>query len=174
MPLRLRFIGSFFSSSISGLPGCVKDTAIAWWKDFNSFLDIDSSKYVEEHIGIRNDTVYYGQYLSSSSGQINFYRSEGTFSYIDPSDGSLIEDIVIPTNGLFTIPSNGICEINTNDGSYYPICERSGNILHDVDVHSVHISVSSPSWAETLYGSDYLNQCGFLNKTVSDSLGYDW
>jgi hypothetical protein len=337
---------------------------------------------IEESIGTRIDTVYYGQYLDATSGQINFYRtgsSAGTFDYTDPSDGSLVEGVLIPETGLYTIPANGICDIgvyprsggtvsgllafdgvddyvgfssipdvtgskevsfklyvheavavliqpifviqssNTDklyceitpsngemrvyaglngtdasvtidltslstdwlgevlnieiiksagqiisvlvngedlatfsttgsslsdgfriggiigtptflaeqiyiwdltigsshqwlgqpngnldsawedikgsiDGtvngsptttsidtgitlsytSFYPVCERAGTVLHDVTESSRHISVATPSWSETLYGSDFLNQCGFIDKEQSDYLGYDW
>lgn len=130
-------------------------------------------------IGSNNGTVNgspttYDLPLGGTPSVINFYRNTGTFSYINPVDGSLVSGVTIPANGLYTIPATGICEINTSDGSYYPVCEREGIVIHDVKENSVHISVSSPDWQETLYGSDYLNQCGFLDKATSDTLGYDW
>lgn len=134
----------------------------------NSFV------FIEESIGTRIDRVYFGQYLDSSSGQINLYRSGGTYDYIDPSTGNSVTGNAIPGDGLITIPVNGICEITTSDGSRYPICERAGDVLHDILENSIHISVSTPSWSETLYGSDYLNQCGFLDKATSDALGLPW
>lgn len=174
MGFKLRLIGSIFGRFLSSLPSCIKDVTIAWWKNFNSIINVDGTDYVEESIGTRIDTVYYGQYLTVSSGQINFYRTTGTFSYIDPSDGSTVSDVSMPVDGLFTIPANGICEITVSDGSWYPICERAGSVLHDVDANEIHISVSTPDWDETLYGSDYLNQYGYLDKETSDALGYSW
>lgn len=58
--------------------------------------------------------------------------------------------------------------------SFYPVCERAGTVLHDVMENSTHISVATPIWAEGLYGSDYLNQKGYVNKTDSDALSYAW
>ncbi len=365
------------------LPLCSRDLAVSWHRNLNSRIDEgDTYPYVKDSIGIRTDTVYYGQYLDATSGQINFLRTSGTFDYIDPSDGSFVEGISIPGTGLYTIPANGICDIgvgpiqdsvvglldfdgnddyvllNTvpditgdkliefnlylksistpgstqtlinfssdtldhlsvfmasgqdylyiscttavvttnfrvglssltaneilnikvnkstgvinsvliNDVSYpinnatastivgsriigavniaseyfdngylwdiniyddpsgtntltnnfpgqpagdtdaawddtvgsltatvngspslatiyfgditydsfYPICEKAGIVLHDVNENSIHISVDSPSWSESLYGSDYLNQQGFVIKAESDTLGYDW
>jgi len=174
------------SHTYSGQPAGNQDSA---WADNTGSIDgaldgvlsttsiSDTDQYVEESIGTRIDTIYYGQYLDATSGQINFYRSNdpgvNTFSYTDPSAGSLVEDVDIPVGGLYAIPANGICNIITSDGSEYPVCERAGTVLHDVE-NGIHISVTSPSWSESLYGSDYLNQCGFVNKELSDQLGLPW
>lgn len=130
--------------------------------------------YVKDSIGTDTRDVYYGQHLDPTSGQIDFKRTSGTFDYTDPTDGSLIEGVSIPSDGLYTVPTNGICEIITSDGSHYPCCERAGTVLHDVNEDSIHISIDSPVWSEGLYGTDYLNQYGFITKTDSDALGYDW
>lgn len=132
------------------------------------------SDVIKDEIGIDTRQVYYGQYLTSSSGQINLYRSSGTYDYIDPSDGSSVTGNTIPASGLITVPVGGICEITTSDGSRYPICERVGDVLHDVLENSKHISVDTAVWDETLYGSDYLNQYGYVTKSDSDAEGYDW
>jgi hypothetical protein len=155
--------GSSFS-----IPICAQDLAVAFYKDLNSIQNNE----VNEEIGIRFDTVYYGQYLSS--GTINFYRTTGTFDYIDPSDGSQITGVSMPGTGLWAVPVNGVAEIEIDDGSYYPVCERAGDVLHDVSGNAIHISVSTPVWDETLYGSDYLNQCGYINKALSDFMAYNW
>lgn len=131
-----------------------------------------TSTYVEDAIGEDTRNIYYGQYLIS--GTIDFNRTSGTFDYTDPSDGSLVEDAAIPSDGLYAIPVNGICEVVTSDGSRYPVCERAGNVLHDVFENSTHISVTTPVWGETLYGSDYLNQQGYITKADSDALSYLW
>jgi hypothetical protein len=358
-----------FTRSISGLlPACVRDLAVSWHKNLNNTVNEgDTYPYVKDEVGDRTDDVYYGQYLDATSGQINFYRTSGTFDYTDPSDGSLVEGVSIPGTGLYTIPVNGICDIgvypregyidglldfdgvddyvsfsgypdidgnkivkfnvyvrdlsagfsfkenefstdqfifyidsgyfyirvtrftryridnilpengveysfevdksaevvnsitingvaatttsvsssngnesstigryvdnnlsitystslfwgfeiesvfassgqpsgNTNGAwddtigvitatvngaptttnigtesdaeytSFYPVCERAGTVLHDVEA-GIHISVATPSWSEFLYGSDWLNQYGFIDKELSDSLGYDW
>lgn len=139
-----------------------------------SKVDISpGTPYVEEEIGTRIDTVYYGQYLDATSGQINLYRTTGTYDYTDPSTGNSVTSNAIPGSGLITVPANGICEIITSDGSEYPVCERAGTVLHDVE-NGIHISVATPSWSETLYGSDYLNQCGFVDKELSDQQGLPW
>ena len=124
--------------------------------------------------GSYDGTVFGTPGVTETPYYINFYRTSGTFDYTDPSDGSLVEDVSIPATGLYTIPANGICEIVTSDGSEYPICERAGNVLHDISENSIHISVNNPSWSETLYGSDYLNQEGFVDKVDFDTAGYTW
>ncbi len=378
MGLRLNIVSAYVRKRLARLPACVRDIAISWHKNLGSRIDEgDTYPYVKDSIGLRTDTIYYGQYLDATSGQINFYRTSGTFDYTDPSDGSLVEGVSIPATGLYTIPANGICDIGvdpvegdvlglldfdgvddyvsssalydvtgdqvlsftcyitdisvfgplfriwdnsaashwsiwvntgvlyvytrsttitnssatydltglqdtklevvitkvgteitsvtinsidisvisnsstgiTNDpginigvytsggggktylgsgyiwnvninnthtyigqpngnldsawedttgtvdltvyGSpstidlvgigdstsytyFYPTCERAGTVLHDVTENSIHISVDTPSWSESLYGSDYLNQNGFVTKVESDSLGYDW
>jgi len=387
MSLRLNIVATYVRKKLARLPQCVRDLAVSWHKNLNITIDEgDTYPYVKDSIGTRTDTVYYGQYLDAASGQINFYRTTGSFDYIDPSNGSLITSVLIPATGLYTVPANGICEININpktnvvidgilnflefdtnvifssvpdvsgnktisftlflqedpnfgaqpdfhniinfqdvsastdhfvlyyadtaiDGrtlvfqpsltfgqsvfidydtysnqiidvvvtkttgvissvsingdivstsvatsvsnypnangyigsntspgnystafiwdvvvsgvfsssgqpfgntdsswddtigaitasisgspnstyilsdsgdtepvytSYYPICERAGNVLHDVLENSVHISVDTPVWSESLYGSDYLNQNGFVTKAESDALSYTW
>lgn len=172
-----------WGSGMVSLPYCLQDNVVSWWLDFNNIQD---NSYIEELIGTRTDTIYYGQYLDSTSGQIDFKRSSGTFDYTDPSDGSRIEDVPIPVNGLVTVPINGICDIGINragiwDGidfsiydAFYPVCETAGTVLHDIKADSLHITVDTPVWAESLYGSDYLNQYGFITKAESDALGYTW
>jgi hypothetical protein len=85
------------------------------------------------------------------------------------------------TVGSITATLSGVSStrnINSNGDitytSFYPTCERAGTVLHDVTENSIHISVDTPSWSESLYGSDYLNQKGFVTKSESDALGYDW
>lgn len=175
MPIIANIVAVWRNRLRGGLPSCVKNsgTVVSWFKDLlarRKIVIVDETAYyaVDDAIGVRSDDIYYGQYLDATSGQINFYRSTGTFDYTDPSDGSLVEDVAIPGDGLYTIPVNGICDIVTSDGSRYPCCERAGTVLHDVLENSVHISVSSPSWAETLYGSDHLNQYGYATKTNYD------
>jgi len=115
--------------------------------------------------------VFFGQYLSS--GTINFGTGRsGTFDYTDPSDGSSVTGVAMGT--AVSVPANGICDIVTSDGSDYPCCERAGTVLHDVLENSEHILITSPVWAEALYGTDYLNQYGYTDKTHSDAAGYDW
>ena len=133
-----------------------------------------TSEFVEDSIGTRWSPVYYGQYLDSGSGQINLYRSSGTYDYTNPQDGTKITGNAIPGNGLISVPVSGMCEIETSDGSYYPLCERFGDVLHDISENEIHISVLTPSWSEELYGSDHLNQCGFIDKEMSDFMGYLW
>lgn len=175
MGLRLNIVSAYVRKRLARLPACVRDIAISWHKNLGSRIDEgDTYPYVKDSIGLRTDTIYYGQYLNATSGQINFYRTSGTFDYTDPSDGSSITGVSIPGTGLYTIPANGICDIITSDGSEYPVCERAGTVLHDVKETGVHISVATPSWSESLYGSDYLNQQGFVTKAESDALGYDW
>lgn len=156
------------------IPSCASGLAVSWHKNLNTTSTEGGTLYVKDEIGTRTDTVYYGQYLDNTSGQINFYRDSGTFDYTKPSDGTLVEDIVIPASGLYTIPTNGICDIVTSDGSEYPVCERAGTVLHDTKQNAKHISVAAPSWSETLYGSDYLNQYGYVDKTANDALSYAW
>lgn len=134
--------------------------------------DISTFYCINDAIGTRNDTVFFGQYLSS--GTIDFKRTTGTFDYTDPSDGSLVEGVSIPVDGLYTIPANGICDVVTSDGSEYPFCERAGTVLHDVKENSAHISVTTPVWAEALHGSDYLNQQGYVDKADFTAEGYDF
>jgi hypothetical protein len=167
-------ISSVFNNGLKGLsklPACVRDIAVAWYKNLDNIVD---SSYVKDEIGSVTRTIYYGQYLTSASGQINLYRTSGTYDYIDPSTGNSVTGNSIPGTGLISVPANGICEITTSDGSRYPVCERAGTVLHDVLENSTHISVATPTWDETLYGSDYLNQVGYVTKTQSDDDGYDW
>lgn len=153
-----------FAEIVSGIPSCAVEFLVSWFKNLNVSL--------EDSVGDRSNTIYYGQYLAQNS-IINFYRTSGTFDYINPQTGASVSGVSIPIDGLYTVPADGVCEIITSDGSYYPVCERSGNILHDV-VNGVHLSVSSTVWAEFLYGSDYLNQEGYIDKTTSDNKGYSW
>jgi hypothetical protein len=169
-------IVSTFTRGLFGrLPACITDNdlAVAWYKSLTTFVAESGTNYVKDSIGERTDTVFYGQYLDATSGQINFYRTTGTFDYTDPSDGSSVTGVSIPGTGLYTIPANGICDIVVSDGSEYPVCERAGTVLHDVE-NGIHISVATPSWSETLYGSDYLNQHGYANKAASDAESYAW
>ena len=173
MTLALIKISTNTKNRRANLPSCVNSISVSWHKDLNATVLDEGVYYIQDSIGVRSDTVFYGQYLTDTSGQINFYRTSGTFSYTDPSDGSSVTGVSIPGDGLYTIPEDGICDIITSDGSEYPICERAGTVLHDV-ANEVHISVLNPVWGETLYGSDYLNQNGYKNETQSDAEGYDW
>lgn len=170
MPIITNIV-SILSSRLSGeynIPICAQDISIAYYPVM-SFIEDDE---VQDQIGLRVDTIYYGQYLSV--GTINFYRTSGTFDYTDPSTGNQVTGVAMPGTGLWAVPANGVADIELSDGSYYPICERAGTVLHDVSDNAIHISVATPTWAETLYGSDYLNQCGYINKALSDHEGYNW
>lgn len=361
----------FNAGGVTQLPLCARDLAVSWHKNLNQTVDLGGTyPYVKDAIGGDVRDVYYGQHLTNASGQINFYRSSGTFDYKDPSTGTLVEEVSIPADGLYTVPTNGICDVgiypregivegvldfdgvddyvelsttpdvtgnktisfnayitssnisncfminfvssltdgfvvslnsnllrfspsndpadcwtirtdslvntflnivvtkgvgeitsitingvsytdygtggyglgtggnyigafaggftlsdayvwninvnndhlfigfpngNTNSAwddtigsitatvngtpsvttlidqatgityaSFYPVCERAGTVLHDVMQDSKHISVFTPTWAESLHGSDYLNQYGYVTKTESDTLGYAW
>lgn len=136
---------------------------------------VDSiSRNIEEFVGTRERSIYYGQNLASTSGQINIYRTTGTYDWTDPTTGVETTGVSIPGTGLITVPANGICEIKTSDGSRYPVCERAGTVLHDVNENAIHISVSSPVWEENLYGSDYLNQIGFVTESDYNNESYTW
>lgn len=111
-----KHIGKFLGKSLSeigagSLPSCVRDLAISWHKNLNTISYIEdgddtSGDWIEDRIGERNNTVYYGQYLSS--GTIDTYRTSGIYDYIDPSTGNLVEDNILDPSGLITIPANGI------------------------------------------------------------------
>ena len=73
-----------------------------------------------------------------------------------------------------SVPANGICDIITSDGSKYPCCERAGSVLHDVLENSKHISITSPVWDETLYGTDYLNQYNYVTKEDFTNESYNF
>lgn len=169
-----RIITTFTRRRLGRLPSCVSSLAVAWYKDFNKPTTKSGTVYINDAIGRRDDVVFYGQYLTNASGQINLYRSSGTYDYIDPNDGSSSTGNAIPGDGLITVPANGMCEITTSDGSRYPVAERAGTVLHDVSGNGTHVSVATPTWAETLYGSDYLNQSGYADKTDSDAASHDW
>lgn len=151
-----------------GLPYCARSIAVAWFKSFSNLV----SGKVMDNIGYETRDVKSGSYISS--GIINFHRTTGTFDYVDPSDGSTIEDVSIPSDGLYTIETNGISQITTSDDSYYPVCETAGTVIHDTTQESVHIEVDTPVWAESIYGSDYLNQYGYITKTDATNQGYDY
>ena len=162
MPIIGNIISVIVNRLTGLLPSCVSDIAVAWYKNL-----IVSGDTCYDVIGKREDTIFFGQYLSS--GTIDFGRS-GTFDYIDPSTGNSVTGVAMSDS--YAVPANGICEITTSDGSFYPCCERAGTVLHDVKEDIVHILVTTPVWAETLYGTDFLNQYGYADKTDSDAEGY--
>lgn len=143
-----------------GLPVCVLDDVVAYYPDPTLLTD---------QIGLRDDPVYYAKQLSS--GTINFYRTSGTFSYVDAT-GATISGVPIPGTGLYVIPGP-LSTIITDDGSEYPICEGAGDVLHDIE-KGIHISVSVPVWTEGLYGNDHLNQVGYATKADYTAIGELW
>jgi len=120
------------------------------------------------------------EYLSSTNiGYIWSLGIGSSHSYPGSPDGNTNTAWVdgIGTDNGAVSGSPTTIDLNFGDKSYvsyYPVCERAGTVLHDVNENSIHISVTMPSWSETLYGSDYLNQYGFANKAESDIEGYDW
>jgi hypothetical protein len=146
----LKRIISVFTRRVrgAGLPSCVtsNDLQVSWNKELTT-----TASTVPDAVGIRTDTIYYGQYISA--GTINLYRTSGTYEYIDPSDGSSVTGVSVPVDGLVTVPANGICNIEISDGSKYPCVERAGNVIHDI-VNDVHISASGVSGAVTVLDFD--------------------
>lgn len=113
--------------------------------------------------GINIDGVF------NASGQPN--------GNVDSSWDDSIGTITATVNGTPTTTHIDIPPTSIGDSEYtslHPTCETAGTVLHDVVENSIHISVDTPAWSESLYGSDYLNQKGYVNKTDSDALGYDW
>lgn len=121
--------GSAWSQSLSAtVHGSPSTTSISG--------DIPEVTYyaIDDAIGERTDTVFFGQYLDS--GEINFYRDNNTFDYINPATGSLVEGVNIPTGGLYTVPANGICDVGV-----YP---RIGDINGLVNFDGIDDYISFP------------------------------
>jgi hypothetical protein len=177
MPIIANIIATYVNRFRSVLPACVRDIAVAWYKDLTNATitgidPSDSLEYyaVDDAIGDRKDVVFFGQYLSS--GTINFGTGRtGTFDYTDPSTGNLVTGVAMGT--AVAVPANGICDIVTSDGSEYPCCERAGDVVFDVE-NGFHIRITTPVWAEALYGTDFLNQNGYADKASSDELLFAW
>jgi len=151
--------------------------------------NVDISIIGDSSTSIANDPgINIGVYTSGGggktylgSGYIWNVNINNTHTYIGQPNGNL-DSAWEDTTGTVdltvygspsTIDLVGIGD-STSYTYFYPTCERAGTVLHDVTENSVHISVDTPSWSESLYGSDYLNQQGFVTKAESDTLGYDW
>jgi hypothetical protein len=107
-----------------------------------------------------------------------------TNTYSGQPDGNL-DSAWVDTTGVIDGTVQGsptttdlINIIGSNDDigytSFHPCCERAGTVLHDINENSIHISVTTPVWDETLYGTDYLNQYGYVDKADNDTEGYTW
>lgn len=121
---------------------------------------LSSESIIQDQQGSETRNIYYGQYLTNSSGQINFYRtSEDNFDYIDPSDGSFIEGEIIPATGLYTIPANGICNI----GVYPRIVDVAAYGVLDFDGLNDYVELTSTPDAS---GSKVLTFSLNLNKVT--------
>jgi hypothetical protein len=133
-------------------------------------LTINTDDAVEVVFAPSNTTGVTGAY-------VYFVLTNATSgAYLQVDEIEIYEDFSINgiVNGSPTTTSIGESQEDYTYTSYYPICERAGTVLHDVMVSSIHASITIPVWDETLYGSDYLNQIGYIDKVDSDSEGYDW
>jgi len=152
-------------------------------------LTINGVLQTADSVGGGDITIVTGATIGAGYGGSSLYDSllwdvsiMGQNSWVGRPDGNLDPawlDTIGSSNGTVngsptttSILTGGDTEVQYT--SFYPTCERAGTVLHDITENSVHISADTPSWSESLYGSDYLNQYGFVTKadfTVNDIVG---